>query len=123
METSLSNPERPVRIRGKRFLVFGFDPDRDANWYVRLVGSELLAEHHAWAHTACTGEEAAWIEVPADSARRLVRRGVHYDTTTISQLAREADVSRKTMRAAILRSTAAACNSAKVPKMPRAVAA
>lgn len=88
------------RVRGSRWVVFGFDPDAgDRNWWVSLCRSERWARYRAVTLTACNGGSLHGVlRVQPQAAQNLAGKGVPIDDTTTATLAGEAEASRQTVR-------------------------
>ena len=82
-----------MRIRGKRWLVATYESEGDRNYY------EGMTRFESWAkYIAADIGPAFVVEIPPKGAKNLLRLGVHHDPTTLSELARQAGLSRLFIR-------------------------
>ena len=91
MESSKTSQCESSRIRGRRFVLYNVDLEREIAWPV------AMAKSRDWlAYCGAKLARPAVIEIDATEATQIARRGVlPLDDTTIAEIARAVGCSRK----------------------------
>ena len=104
VERSESYPRclAPPRIRGRRWLLFSIDLKRDIAWPV------CMGRSRDWLLLRARGlPNPRAVEIDADEANSIARRGVlEIDNTTVAEIARAAGCSRRLIVAVLRELTA-----------------